>query len=200
MSLSLITAPTEPVLTLQQAKWQCKIGEDVHEEDGFLSDFIIPAAEQRAETDTNRQLLTAVYELTLQGFPCDFIDIPKPPLVSVGFIKYLDTAGVLQTWSSLNYVVTAPAGPRCGRGRIDWAYGATLPVTLDQQNAVVVRFTAGYGTPPSVPAMLKGAILLDIGMLYAHREEFVIGTIIARLPRVQEVYQSFRSYPRKRAA
>jgi len=196
----VITAPSTPIITLRHAQLQCRILTAVTDEDSLLTDLLVPAAEERAETDTNRQLLTAVYDLKLRGFPCDFIDVPRPPLVSVGSIKYLDTAGIEQTLATTEYVVSAPAGRRCARGRIELAYGKTWPSTLDQMNAVTVRFTAGYGAAASVPAMLKGAMLLDLGTLYAHREEFLAGVTIEKLPRVDAIYSSFRSYPPKRAA
>jgi hypothetical protein len=60
-------------------------------------------------------LITQTFEYTLDGFPANpsliysasVIDLPRPPLQSVEFIQYIDTAGNVQTLASEDYVADA---------------------------------------------------------------------------------------------
>src|SRR5688572_33284797 len=96
------------------------------------------------------------------------LELPLPPLQSVTWVKYLDAAGVEQTWSSANYTVTAPAGDFAQRGYIQpvtgqsfpgggWTWeGQTYPwfSAWGKPDQIKVRFVCGYGaTPASVPAL-----------------------------------------------
>lgn len=134
-----------------------------------------------------------------------FIDVPRAPLQSVVSFKYTDTSGVLQTWASTNYQVHAPAGPTAPRGRIQPAYGVSWPVTLDQMDAVVLQFKAGYGdSAASVPQMLRRAILMITGDLYENREATVVTDrriTIQSLPfGVDEIMKQYRARPIAKAA
>lgn len=146
----LITAPAVEPVTLAEARSHLKATQTA--EDALIQAWIY-AAREHAENFLNRALCTQTWELLLDGF-CDEMEIPKPPLQTVGFVKYLDSSGVLQTLDPSYYVVDAP-----GR-RITRAYAAVWPTTYEQVNAVTVRFTAGYGLTAAVPYVIKAAILL----------------------------------------
>ena len=194
MSLTLVTPPSagsEPIL-LDEVKLQVLQGLDV--DDSFLATIAIPAARDRAETITGRVFLTQTWDLYLDAWPCGGIDLPLPPLRSVTHVKYLNTSGVLTTLTvNTDYVVDAPAGPRCRRGRVTLPPGAVWPATYSQANAIVVRFIAGYGAAEDVPPMLKTAMLLDAGAFYVHRE-----SVPVKMPG-DDTYWSFRSHPMRAA-
>ena len=91
--------------TKREAKAFAKV--DVTDDDSLI-DALITAARQLVETEQNRQLMPATYELTLDEFPSSSncpIELPRPPLQSVSSITYVDTAGATQTWSSDDYQV-----------------------------------------------------------------------------------------------
>lgn len=163
---------------------------------------LITAVRERAELATQRALITQTWDLVLDEFPRDgYIEIPKAPLSSITHVKYRDTAGTLQTWTSTNYVTEAPAGPRARRGRVALAFGVTWPATYGQANDVQVRFICGYGAASAVPSLLKQAMLLDLAMLYEQREQVITGTIVAQLPGgVGDIYRSYRSLSVQRRA
>lgn len=158
---------------------------------------LIATATDRMELATQRAGMTQTWDLVLDAFPDDdYIEIPKPPLVpatGITSLKYRDTAGTLQTWAATNYVVEAPAGPRCRRGRLSLAYGVSWPSTYGQAGDVTVRFVCGHATASAVAPMLRQAMLVDIAALYANREgEAPMPDMVAM------VYRSHKSWPRTR--
>ncbi len=199
MALSLVTAPVAEPLTLAEAKRQVR-REDVTTDDTYLLD-LISVVRQRAELETRRQVISATWDWKLDRFPCDATEaliVPLSPLQEVTAITYIDSDGDTQTWAEDQYLVDAPAGPKAARGRITPAYGVSWPSTQDRINAVTIRFVAGYGdTGVAVPPRLKMGMLEDLGTLYEHREDFIVGQgySISEFPQgSRSIYASFRSY------
>ncbi len=154
-----------------------------------LIDALVKAARKRLEMDTGRALITQTWELYLDKFPDDDGEIwlPKPPLQSITSIKYYDTDGVEQTWSSDDYRVDIKSEP----GRITPAYNESYPTTRTMINAVTIKFVCGYGSAGSdVDDDLIQAIKLLVGHWYEFREAVLSGTIIAEVP---QTYQWLRS-------
>lgn len=201
MALSLITPPATEPLTLAEANAQLRI--DGQSGDQALVWRLIRSARERAEVATQRALITQVWDLVLDQFPCDsWIEIPRPPLVSVSYVHYVDMAGATQTWAASNYIVEAPAGPRCRRGRLSLKFAGIWPITLPQAASVTIRFSAGYGTAAQVPSLLKTAMLMDLATLYEQREAEAIerGAAIEIRSGPKAMYWSYRSHPRQKVA
>lgn len=176
MSLKLITAPAIEPITRQEAKLHCRIIADVadvspHPED-TLVDGLIAAARQEAEHLTGRALITQTWELALDQFD-DSIKLPKPPLASVASVKYLDSAGILQTLPNTGYLLDDHSEP----ARLLPAYGTSWPATRIQPNAVLIRYDAGYGLAANVPQAIKQWMLLQIGAMFENRESTVQGNV-----------------------
>lgn len=181
MALSLVDAPEDEPITLEEAKLHLRLE---IEDDDALVDGLIAAARERAEAVTGRQLLQATWELRLDRFPCEYeIRIPKPPLISVTSLKYVDTNGTLQTWDPVNYQVDAPAGPFAEPGRLQPVFGASWPsARTDTLNAVIVRFVAGYGDGgSSVPMAIRQAMKLMLSAWYERRDDLVLQGDVAPL-------------------
>ncbi len=144
----------------------------------------ITAARQYVERFTHRALITQTWDLQLDGFPLTWstvqidarqvdggaIWVPKPPLVSVTSVSYVDTNGVTQVWAPTNYTVDAPQGETARMGRVVPAWSIYYPVTRTVPNAATVRFVAGYGSAAAVPSAMKSAMKLLIGNWYLNRE------------------------------
>lgn len=149
----------------------------------------LAAARGIVEEYTRRALITQTWELTLEAFPCSgVIDLPRPPLIAVSSIQYVDENGDTQTLDTSLYTVDTSTG------RIARTYGASWPSTNPQQPAAVtVTYTAGYGgTGASVPAPICAAILLALGDLWERRESTITGTIVTANPAVQALLSPFR--------
>lgn len=176
MSLTLITAPSLEPMTLADAKLHLRV--DGTDEDNLITALIV-AARRRAEHLLTRALITQTWELTLDEFPAADIQLPKPGVLSIVSVKYLDSAGIEQTVDLADYALDAATTP----GWVLLASGATWPTTYDGANAVRVRFTCGYGPAASdVPADVVAWCKLQVGALYRNREGFAAGQTVAELP------------------
>lgn len=177
MALKLITAPAAEPILLATAKAHLRVD---HANDDTLIDALITAARQAAEDRTGRAIITQTWELVLDAFPANEIQIAKPPVTGITSVKYIDTAGAEQTLGTDQYLLDADAFP----GWLLLAYGASWPDTQDAANAVRIRFTCGYGASESaVPAALRQWMLIAIATMYAQREATSVGLSVAEVPR-----------------
>jgi len=141
-----------------------------------LLNMLIAAARQHAETVLKRYLITQTIDLYLDCFEQQ--EIKLPPLQSVSAITYVDTDGVTQTLAADQYLVDAVSVP----ARITPAYGVTWPSARQQNNAVKIRFIAGYGTASAVPQCIKNWMLMRIKQLYDQRDMINVGNIVTEFP------------------
>lgn len=158
MNPKRITTPTEPV-TLAEAKLHLR--ETDTAEDALIT-ALISAARETCEDRIEGTIPVTGWRLTLDSFP-DAIKLPRGPIASVESVKYLDTAGVEQTLSPLDYLVDTAST----QGYIVPAYGKAWPETRDQINAVTVEYTAGASAAPHA---IKAWMLLAVGDMFANRE------------------------------
>lgn len=182
MSLKVIAPPTAEPLALADAKLHLRV--DGTDEDALITSLIV-AARQGAEHLTGRALMAQTLELALDGF-ANVIKLPRPPLVSVASITYVDLAGTLQALATDQYTVDDHSEP----ARIVPAYGLCWPSARCQPNAVLVRYQAGY---TAVPEAIKSWMLLRIGTLYEQRQEVVAGTnsTMAHADRLLDPYRTY---------
>lgn len=143
---------------------------------------LIRTARVAAEGYTRRALVTQTWDLKLDRFPCWTIHVPKPTLQSVVSITYVDTNGATQTLDPSTYLVDTSSTP----ARITPVFGGIWPVTLYQNNAVTVRFVAGYGLAADVPDGIKTWMIVRIKHLFDNPDAVVLqgGTKVAEMPRM----------------
>lgn len=165
--LTQTIAPASEPLTSTEAKAHLRItGND---EDTLIAS-LIAAARGSAEAYLNRQLVTATWVATYDGFPGshDAIWLPQPPLVSVSSVTYLDTSQTSQTLSSAKYnvVLGSPTGYILPERNETWPSS----IKHGGNENITVTYAAGYGAAAEVPADIKSAILLIVGDLFENRE------------------------------
>lgn len=190
MSLVLITPPALEPVTLAEAKLHCKV--DSTDDDTLLAIYIT-SARAAAEHETGRALVTQTWELLLDAFPCDEVELPKPNVLSITSVKYTDTDGVEQTIGSPNYTFDNARLTGWLLPAVDYAWPSTQAVA----NAVRVRFTAGYGAAASdVPANVRHWMLMQIGAAYRNRDAFAAGFSVAEYPNrfVDHLLDEARTY------
>jgi len=176
-----IAGPTGDAVDLAVLRKHC--GEVDEEWDPALR-LWMGSARHLAEAETSRQLLPATLELVLDGFPgYQGFKVPRPPLLEVLSVKYLDVDGVEQTLAEDQYVVDVFAGERAPPGRLRLAYNASWPLTQGVPRSVRVRFRAGYAVTeddeevPRLPDGIQHAICVGVAESFKNREETIQGTI-----------------------
>lgn len=163
MSLTITTPAGKKPLSLDEVVQHTRVTNT--DDDSYLL-ALIAAATEHVESFLKRALINRTYQLTLDdGFP-GWFELPKPPLVSVSSITYIDADGDSQTLPTSVYTVDANAE----HGRIVLAYEKSWPSTRDIINNVTVNFIAGYGEDTDdVPMPVKQAMLLLIDHWFEHR-------------------------------
>lgn len=146
MPLVLTVAPTAEPLALEEAKAHLRV--TATDEDSLIGN-LIAVARDRVETHTRRALVTRTYKWLFDAFPrCGVIEFPVYPVRKVDYIKYVDTGGVQQTWSTSDYRLDLVSE----HARLSPEYGKTWPFTRGIINAVEIQFVAGYATPATADA------------------------------------------------
>lgn len=176
MPLALITPPAVEPISLAEAKLHARV--DDSDRDTLITVFI-KSAREAAEHELGRALITQTWRLTLDEFPCAEIELPKPKVLSISSVGYVDADGVDQVVSSANYTLDSAQLP----GWVLPAENFDWPATRAIANAVRVEFTAGYGPAATdVPASVRQWMLLQIGAAVKQAEAFASGFTVAELP------------------
>lgn len=176
--LKLVAGPASEPLEVDDVRDNHLRATNGSAEDTYI-DGLIGTTRRMAERITRRALISQDWQLVGTGFPCWSIRVPKPPLIEVTSLSYVDSDGVTQTLTEdTDYIVSIPSGPNAGRAEITPAYGKTFPVARCQNDAVIVSFTAGYLTGDSpetgeIPADILHGMKLVIGEFYKQRSESV---------------------------
>lgn len=173
--LTQTVAPTggtpdgEPV-TRQEFKDHVLIGGD--DADSWI-DEAIEGARELFELESWRQLVTATFELKLDGFPVSGFVLPRPPFVSLTSVYYLDTDGNSTLLSSSVYDIDDASGDH--EASVVLAPGQSWPSTESAKvNSVTVTYLAGYGAAAAVPSSIKKAIKQLAAHWYENRESTVV--------------------------
>lgn len=187
MALRQITPPATEPLTVAEVGRYLRLTAAVQALDADYLSLLIAAVREDCEQQSERQLITATWQLTLDSFPLNdgYLELPRPPLQSVTSIVYTDTEGGSQTLDASLYGVDIRREP----GQIVPAYNEDWAETREQINAVTITYVAGYGDDGSdVPAKLRLLMQAAIAFLYDNRygpED------VSKLEFIRRGYQSF---------
>lgn len=140
---------------------------------------LIKAARAMAESITRRVFVSQTWDFSLDRFPCWDLYIPLSPVQEISSISYIDENGDTQTLDPSLYKVDTASMP----ARITPAFGQVWPSTRWENNAVTIRFVAGYGAASAVPDGIKSWMLLRIKHYMDNKGPVVTGTIVSPFPR-----------------
>lgn len=168
--------PVEEPVSLEEAKKHLRL-EGVLDDEDDLIQSMITAAREMAEGKLNRTLVRR--QLEVASFEWGAIALRKPPFVQVDSVSYFDANGNEQTLDADQITVTTRSEP--ARVALSPAFRQYAPQLGHQEEAVIVRYTAGYA-PGEVPQMICAWIKLVIGALYQNRESFVTGVSVNMIP------------------
>lgn len=181
-ALFVITPPAAELLPLASARAHLYV--DTTDQDERIADAV-KAAREWVEDESGLLIGSRTLELRLPAWPSDGeIVLPGVPATSVTSVKYLDPAGVEQTWDAAKYVVSA-LNARVACARVRPAYGQPFPALREHPEAVRVRYVAGAATLALVPQKAIQALLLIAGDLFEHREQTITGTIATTIETCQ---------------
>lgn len=170
----IVTAPAAEPVTASEAKAHLRVD---HSNDDTYIGTIITAARRMLENHCQAQFVSATYDWALDSF-ASYVKVPRPPLVSVTSITYLDSTGASQTLDSSVYRVDTRIRP----GRIWLGYGQMWPSVYDVAAPITVRYVAGFGDASAVPQEIKQAVLLVVGHLYENREQVIVDSTAMEIP------------------
>lgn len=177
MSVHVLTGATELPVSVAEAKQNSLIKYDLDDE--FI-EGLIEAAVGVVEADSSRALMPQVRRYTLDRFPCGRIQVPIRPIRQIE-IKYIDTAGELQTLEPAKY--DADLQPVVAR--VDPI--SSWPATAARMNAVMIDAYCGYEDAQSVPPRLKQAIKLLVSHWYENREATSQVVKVSQVPMAYEL-------------
>ncbi len=168
MTVSVITPPATPLVTLAEAKAMLLID---HTADDALITAMVAAATIEAQGGAARSFVTQTLLLSLDAWPRDnAVRLPFPPLLTVTSVKYFDGDNVEQTVAEDDYIVIADTTP----GLIVPASGKSWPTDLRTWSPIRILYTAGYGDAAAVAASAQGEIVQLVKALvvvdYENRE------------------------------
>lgn len=165
MRTTLVTQSTvdEPI-TIAEVRMHLRNPEITTDDASLL--LYIQSAKETVEQKIGRKLMGETWEGYLDSFPVGEIELPFPPLASVTYIKYYDTANVLQTVPTSVYRVDTSGSV----GRVTLAFDQHWPGDVAHlENAVIVRFVSGYPSPDAIPASIKHYMQLHAAEGYEQR-------------------------------
>lgn len=154
-------APAETPVSLDEAR-QHLIVSGFTDDDDQITRFI-QAATDHLERKLNMSLVTQTWKQSFCAFD-SFLRLRNGPVASVVSVKYFDTDNVEQTvpaasYKTLDYTCGTVVTP---------TYGNTWPATAPRPDAVTIEYTTGVPAK-EVPASLKAAILMHVGLMYSYR-------------------------------
>ena len=194
-SLVRTVDPAVQIMTVADAKLHLRI--DTSAEDSLVS-ALIDAATAAIEAYTHRALITQTWRMSIDRFPYPYpgngswsvdplfiqqpavggwlampIYLPRPNLLAVSSITYLDLTGSQQTLSPSVYTVNTDELP----GTVSLSNGQSWPNALYLRNSIQITYTAGFGpAAANIPAPIIHAAKLMIADFYTNREAALIGT------------------------
>ena len=184
MNLVQTVAPLSEPLSLEDAKTFMHILEN--DEDTLIESFISGAREY-AENCTNRQLMTATFELTNEIIYSGFA-LPKNPVQSVTKIEYMDLNGTYQIMTKdvdyYSYI----------ENEITKLAIINMPPYKQDKRAFKITFISGYDV---VPSGIIAYIRMAVSTMYENRESYVIGVSIDKNanPLLDKMLNMYRIQP-----
>ena len=211
MPLFQTVPPAIEPLTVADVKSHARI--DTNDDDQLITNFLIPAARQKAELLTRRSFITQQWLAVLDAFPGSYLTgvpfgqtfgipphavlLERPPILSIQSIKYTAMDGTTGTMNPATDFVDLTFGATVRADnlmRITPQFGKIWPITLPQIGSVQIAYTAGYGPlATSVPATIRNWMLLRVAALYENREEVIVGTriVVAELPYIDGLLDEY---------
>lgn len=172
MGLTLDMPPTEWPVTLEEAKEQCSV---LHNDHDDMIGKLIPDAIEYFQDELELSIATQTWVLRLDRF-ADVIELPNGPVQDIYAVSYLDKDGVEQALPTEHYrlekrAYMPPRHQLIREPSIAW------PVTSADSAAVSITYDAGF---EALPGRLRRAILLKVQFLYERGADPKVAELLER--------------------
>jgi uncharacterized phiE125 gp8 family phage protein len=158
------SAPVSEPVTVEELKLFARIDGD--DENTLLESFIT-SARRLTEDYLNRALIEQTITLKMDLWPCEVIELPRPPLISITAVETLDESNVATVYASSNYYFDIISEP----GLLILKNGVTPPQnTVRYYGGYQIRYKAGYGDAATdVPTAIRDCIKQWATAMYENR-------------------------------
>ena len=178
--LVLVSAPADPLLSLDEAKRHLRVD---HDEDNAQIAALVSAVASVLDPASGgwlgRALRPQTWRLELCGFPSGEIVLPYPPLRSIGSFAYTDRDCAEQPVPVDTGYRIVHAGA-LARAVLAPPYRGAWPTARADHDAVRVTYTAGYpvtDAADTMPEAIKAWAKLQLGTLWERRETVAAGPV-----------------------
>lgn len=179
MAFKVVTPPASEPIPIEVLRAHLRLDADgdsgTNPDDALVMGYL-GAAREHAEKYIGYALAQQTWELALDSFPCDGIELAGGEVHSVESVTYVDSDGVQQDVSASGYLLdtfTTPNWLLLAHDSQGW------PETLSVANAVRVRFVVGARP---LPAAIRSALLLMVGHFYENRQDVQSGVEAKQIP------------------
>ena len=128
-----------------------------------------------AEAYTKRSFTQRTYTLSIDKLKDDILTLPRGPVQSITSIQVLDEADSATTFATSNYYLTG-----------DRIVFTDTPVLERDYGGLVITYVAGDST--ETPPAMRAGLLKAMSTIYENREDFIVGTVVARLPETSHTF------------
>jgi uncharacterized phiE125 gp8 family phage protein len=174
MKLRVLSASAQECISIEEARWHIEAlaygDTDVDTMDDAQILAWIKTAREYAEQFTGMSFVFKTYEGALDTFP-EYIELPTP----FGQVLSFTTGNATSSTSDdglltegVDFYVDEFSNPPRLYPVTEW------PAVSGARNGIRITFTAGYGQETDaepVPYLVRAAMLLTLGHLYANRED-----------------------------
>ncbi len=178
--IAAIQDDIDAILSIADAKSFMRI---IGDDDNDLIGSMIKSAITEANDRTNRNLVTATFELYLPKFDAE-IELPKNPIKEIVSIEYMDLEGNYTALDSTNYYLWQNNG-------VDILVFDYYLDVVEHKKAVKITFKSGF-LAAEFPEDLKQWLKVRVSTLYEYREQFLLGVAIASVPHVDAVLSRYK--------
>ena len=157
-------------VSLEDARLQLRL-DDLAHDDSYVEMLVYAQCSY-----VENQYQVALLSKTIEEYHCAFPTLSDSPLwlriapfQSVTSVKYIDSTGTEQTWSSGEYDAKIFKSGAFVVPKPTYSWPSDMAMRPD---AVKVTYEAGYGaTPATIPQFVKLGILSRVGRAYTQRED-----------------------------
>ena len=139
MRIQITDPPAVEPVSLVEAKAHLRV--DINDEDDYIEGLIRTARQYAEAAFTHRAFVEQEITLTLDRWPVErYIELPRPPLISVASVSYTDEDGNVETLAAgTDYLVDTTANRLVLRNGVFWP-----TVILQESGAISIVYQAGY--------------------------------------------------------